>query len=90
MPEVIERVLADPKPRRAGTKEGEGIALTDRECEVLSGVARGETNKKIALDLGIAERTVKAHLASIFNKLGVDSRSAAVAIAIQKGLLDAS
>lgn len=43
--------------------------------------ARGETNKGIALQLGIGERTVKAHLSSIYNKLGVDSRAAAIAIA---------
>jgi NarL family two-component system response regulator YdfI len=37
--------------------------------------------------LGISERTVKAHLASIYNRLGVDSRAAAIAVAAQKGLL---
>jgi two-component system, NarL family, response regulator YdfI len=41
----------------------------------------------IAYHLGITERTVKAHLASIYNKLGVDSRSAAIAVAAQKGLI---
>jgi NarL family two-component system response regulator YdfI len=92
MPEVLERVLAD---QTAGLHQGkpgatDGITLTERELEVLSGVALGETSKRIALNLGITERTVKAHLASIFNKLGVDSRAAAVAVAIQNGLLDTS
>jgi NarL family two-component system response regulator YdfI len=90
MPEVIERVLAEPRIKQAPNEaraEG-GSGLTSREREVLAGVARGETSKKIAFDLGITERTVKAHLASIFNKLGVDSRAAAVAVAIQNGSLD--
>lgn len=90
IPEVIERVLAAPNARKTpgGKTADTGVALTDRERQVLSGVARGETSKMIAFDLGITERTVKAHLTSIFNKLGVDSRAAAVAVAIQNGLLD--
>jgi NarL family two-component system response regulator YdfI len=62
-------------------------ALTERELEVLQAAARGERNKEIAYKLGITERTVKAHLASIYQKFNVDSRAAAVAIAAQKGLL---
>ena len=46
--------------------------LTERELEVLRGVAQGERSKEIAFRLGITERTVKAHLASIYNRLGVD------------------
>lgn len=61
--------------------------LTDREREVLAGVARGERSKEIAVKLGIRERTVKAYLAKIYGKLGVDSRAAAVAVAAQKGWL---
>ena len=55
--------------------------------QVLEGVARGERSKEIAARLGISERTVKAYLASIYDKLGVDSRAAAIAVAAQKGLL---
>jgi len=90
MPEVIERVLAEPKAGSTSqyAHEAGGIALTAREREVLSKVAQGETSRKIAHELGITERTVKAHLASIFNKLGVDSRAAAVAVAIQNSLLE--
>jgi NarL family two-component system response regulator YdfI len=61
--------------------------LTERELEVLQGVAKGERSKEIALRLGITERTVKAHLASIYNRLGVDSRASAIAVAALKGLL---
>ncbi|HSD83036.1 MAG TPA: response regulator transcription factor, partial [Anaerolineae bacterium] len=70
MPEVIARVLKQPS---AG-KRSESSVLTERELEVLRAAARGERSKEIALHLGIAERTVKAHLDSIYNKLGVDSR----------------
>jgi NarL family two-component system response regulator YdfI len=61
--------------------------LTERELEVLHAVAQGERSKEIAVRLGISERTVKAHLASIYNRLGVDSRAAAIAVAAQKGFL---
>ena len=89
-PEVIAKVVGQPggatpaAPKAAAPGE---IMLTDREQEVLAGVARGERSKEIAARLGITERTVKAHLASIYNKFGVDSRAAAIAVASQRGLL---
>ncbi len=88
-PEMMARVLshAESKPAAAPAKRAEGIELTERELEVLTGVARGERNKEIAARLNITERTVKAHLDSIYNKLGVDSRAAAVSTATQRGLL---
>ena len=55
---------------------------------MLASVARGERSKEIAIQLGISERTVKAHLANIYEKLGVDSRAGAIAIAAQKGILN--
>jgi len=63
------------------------INLSPRELEILQMVAKGYRNKEIAAALGLAERTVKGHLDSLFNKLGVDSRTAAVATAIHYGLL---
>jgi DNA-binding NarL/FixJ family response regulator len=48
--------------------------LTDREMEVLGLVAQGLANKQIAQRLGISERTVKAHLTSIFQRIGVTDR----------------
>jgi NarL family two-component system response regulator YdfI len=88
-PDVLARVLAqrqsnDVKP---GKVVEQGLLLTEREQEVLAAVARGERSKEIAVQLQISERTVKAHLASIYNKLGVDSRAAAIALAAQRGLL---
>lgn len=89
-PEILARVLAksdtpaDPPPT---AESGVAEALTERELEVLTAVARGDRNKEIALQLGVTERTVKAHLTNIYNKLGVDSRAAAVAVALQAGIL---
>jgi NarL family two-component system response regulator YdfI len=87
-PEILARVLAPqsaPKPASSNQTES---TLTERELEVLLSASRGERNKEIAYKLGITERTVKAHLQSIYQKFGVDSRAAAVAVAAQKGLLD--
>jgi NarL family two-component system response regulator YdfI len=84
-PEIMARVLSQANTSKK--ESNEPVNLTDRELEVLAAVARGERSKEIAVQLGISERTIKAHLASIYNKLGVDSRAAAIAVAAQKGLL---
>ena len=89
-PEVIAKVVGQSGRARLAALRAAApgeITLTDREQEVLAGVARGERSKEIAARLGITERTVKAHLASIYNKFGVDSRAAAIAVASQRGLL---
>ena len=83
-PDVMARVISQSA---ALAKPVDGLTLTDREQEVLVGVARGERSKEIAVRLGITERTIKAHLASIYNKFGVDSRAAAIAVASQRGLI---
>lgn len=83
-PEIMQRVLA---VGTAAPTANQLLPLTDRELEVLRATARGERNKEIAHHLGISERTVKAHLASVYNKLGVDSRAAAAAIAAAQGWL---
>jgi NarL family two-component system response regulator YdfI len=84
-PEILARVLSKAGGTSASTHAQ--TDLTGRELEVLQAVARGERSKEIAVCLGISERTVKAHLASIYNRLGVDSRAAAIAVAAQKGIL---
>ena len=84
-PEIMARVLSQKNVTKFESHQS--INLTERELEVLTSVARGERSKEIAVQLGISERTVKAHLASIYNKLGVDSRAAAIAVAAQSGLL---
>jgi NarL family two-component system response regulator YdfI len=83
-PAVMQRILAHAA---APASAAGPLDLTERELEVLRAAAQGQRSKEIAADLGITERTVKAHLASIYNKFGVDSRPAAIAVAAQKGLL---
>lgn len=61
--------------------------LTERELELLDLLAEGISNKLIAHRLSISEHTVKTHIASIFSKLGVSSRTEAVAQAIRRGLV---
>ncbi len=86
-PEIFEKLLSYTEAPNPSARPGGKLDLTSREAEVLAAVARGDRNKQIALALGISERTVKAHLASIFNKFGVDSRTAAIVVAAQRGLL---
>jgi len=63
------------------------LRLTDRELDVLRMVGDGASNKEIAKSLFITEATVKTHLVHVFEKLGVDSRSRAVAVAVETGLI---
>jgi NarL family two-component system response regulator YdfI len=82
---VVDKVVAhlgSPRPVAAGS-------LSEREQEVLALLAEGASNKEVSLRLQITERTVKAHVTSIFNKLGVNSRAEAVAVALRQGLLPA-
>ena len=62
-------------------------ALTDRETEVLRRMARGATNREIAQDLHVSEGTVKSHVGSIFLKLGVRDRPAAIVFAFDHGVV---
>jgi len=64
------------------------VTLSPREREVLTAVSRGLSNSRIGRELYITEATVKTHLLRINNKLGVDSRTAAVTEALRRGLLD--
>jgi DNA-binding NarL/FixJ family response regulator len=61
----------------------EQLGLTTREAEVLLWVAQGKSNGDVAAILGMAEKTVKAHLGSVFAKLGVESRTAALMRALE-------
>ena len=90
-PEILARVLAhtEQTTQSQSPESNKQETLTQRELEVLTAVAQGNRNKEIALDLGVTERTIKAHLTNIYNKLGVDSRAAAVSVAMQKGIVEA-
>ena len=61
--------------------------LSTREIEVLTLVARGASNKEVARGLYVSEATIKSHLIHIFSKLGVADRTAAVMVALERGLL---
>jgi DNA-binding NarL/FixJ family response regulator/signal transduction histidine kinase len=84
-PDILARALSQGPSTESSSRETS--PLTEREREVLAGVARGERSTEIAARLGISERTVKAYLSSIYAKLGVDSRAAAIAVAAERGLL---
>lgn len=83
-----ETVLAPSVARRLVTQVRRADErLTARELEVLAGVARGGSNAQIGAELFIAEATVKTHLLRIFTKLGVDDRTRAVTVALERGIL---
>ncbi|MDB4876943.1 MAG: response regulator receiver [Gemmatimonadetes bacterium] len=63
------------------------VDLTERELEVLGLTAKGLRNRDIARAIGRTEATVKAHLKHVMEKLGVDDRTAAVTVALQRGII---
>jgi len=63
-------------------------SLSQRELDVLTWVAKGASNKEIARALHLSEATVKSHLLHIFSKLGVNDRTQAVTLAMQKGIIE--
>lgn len=86
--DVILKVLAAKERNKLSEpKEMKNSVLTDKEKIILQLVARGYKSKEIAYDMGVTERTIKAHLTSIYSKLGVDSRSQAVATAMERGII---
>jgi DNA-binding NarL/FixJ family response regulator len=80
----LARMKALSRPAAGAT-----AALTAREVEVIVLVATGRTNRAIAEELSISEKTVARHVSNIFTKLGLESRAAATAYAYQKGLVTA-
>jgi DNA-binding NarL/FixJ family response regulator len=70
-----------------GVESGGGGALTSRETEVLALLAEGRTNRQLARELYISEKTVSVHVSNILAKLGVRSRTEAAAVARRDGLL---
>ncbi|MFQ1000354.1 response regulator [Modestobacter sp. SSW1-42] len=84
-----ETVLAPPVAAKLLSRmRGPSVeAPTARELQVLGGVARGLTNAEIGRELFIGEATVKTHLVRVFAKLGVDDRTRAVMVAVERGLL---
>jgi DNA-binding NarL/FixJ family response regulator len=88
-PAVWNRSPVMTARRRDGPRDDRLIEeLTARERDVLTLVADGRANREIAAQLGISEHTVKFHLASLFGKLGVSTRTQAVRRALEWGLID--
>jgi DNA-binding NarL/FixJ family response regulator len=85
----IRSVHALPEQRAAPKAEEKRETLSDREMEVLRLAARGQDDKEIAAALNIAVTTVKGHLRSIYAKLNVQKRAAAVAEAYKQRLITA-
>ncbi len=85
-PNIIARLLKRATVTSVKETKGQGL-LSEREAEVLRLVALGMSNKEVAEELFLSQRTVKAHLTSVFNKLNVASRSEAIVKGLQWGLV---
>jgi DNA-binding NarL/FixJ family response regulator len=81
-PAVAARMVAALADEHAPVDEPD---LTPREREVLDGLGRGLSNKRIALELGLAEKTVKTHVSHVLAKLGVSDRTQAALYAARLG-----
>ncbi|MPY77581.1 MAG: hypothetical protein GEV04_03610 [Actinophytocola sp.] len=79
---VLTRLGAPPPTTTHDVPDG----LSAREVEVLALVAHGKTNREVAAELVLSEKTVARHLSNIFTKLGLPSRTAAAAYAFERGL----
>jgi len=91
---AVERALAHCREQRASRGQLDNLralvsALTSREREVFLLLARGRLNKQVAFELGMSERTVKAHRHAVMQKLKVTSLAQAVSIAERLGMLAA-
>jgi DNA-binding NarL/FixJ family response regulator len=78
--------VSEPFAANGGQVDGSGGTLTARELEVLRLVAAGRTNRQVASELFISEKTVARHLSNIFTKLDLSSRTEAAAFAFERGL----
>lgn len=83
LPDIARADALLPPPQPLGNPGG----LTDREVEVIVLVATGKSNRDVARELGISEKTVASHLSHMFTKVGLPSRAAATAFAYEHGLM---
>ncbi|MGC8781845.1 MAG: response regulator [Anaerolineae bacterium] len=86
-PDIAAKVIAQVTSGKPAAAAGQVEPLTERELEVLRLAAQGLTNKAIAAELGLSDRTVQGHLANIYGKLAVASRTEAVTKALKLGWL---
>ncbi len=90
---VPRRMIPDVLRRVAGATPLLGpsqVTLTSREMQILRGVAKGHTTKRLAKDLGLAAPSVETHLHNIFKKLDASNRGEAVSSALKLGLITLS
>lgn len=91
-PEILSHSSGDeaisPRARHGSTLSIETLGLSARQAEVLKLIAKGASNKVICRELGLAERTVKAHVTAVFRALKVTSRTQAAIEASKLGLVD--
>jgi len=89
-PSIAKKILGELTRRQSQgerEKEGNKYRLSPREIGVLQKVSRGKTNKEIANDLMLSEKTIKNHLRNIFAKMEVDDRTKAAIKGIQEGII---
>ena len=86
-PVVASKLIEHVSGERDMAAQEKTTPLTERERQVLEQLALGKTNKEIASELVITERTVKFHVSSILSKLGAGNRTEAVTIAARDGLV---
>ena len=82
IPEVLRRV-AESTP----LSQSNVVPLTSREMQILRGIAKGHTTKRLAADLSLAAPSIETHLHNIFRKLNASNRGEAVSTALKVGLL---
>lgn len=85
--DIARKMLTTFESIRSGVADL-GPTLTERELEVIRALAQGKSNKEIAQDLDISEKTVRNHASNIYRKLHIFDRTQAVLYAIRKGLVD--
>lgn len=86
-PDVAAKVVAHLTSGKPAAAQEQVEPLSERELEVLRLAGRGLTNKEIGGALGLSDRTVQGHLANVYGKLGVASRTEAVTTAVRRGWL---
>lgn len=85
-PRVIQNLFEDQQGGSNDSSRRNEYSLTQREHDILAQLAEGRSNREIAQSLFLSEKTVKAHLAAIFRKLGVTNRTQAAMMAVQMGV----
>jgi DNA-binding NarL/FixJ family response regulator len=85
-PDIAKKMITTFEGIRANTEIAP--SLTERELEVIKALAQGRSNKEIARDLDISEKTVRNHTSNIYKKLHIFDRAQAVIYAVRRGLVD--